>query len=275
VSDHSAPPALAGKRVVITRAFPQSSEFIERLTTRRALPISLPLISFAPPEDSSTLDAGLRQFCQFDWVIFTSANAVQSVVARAASLNLDVLGPKSPRVAVVGPATGKEAQTSGFSVDYKAKTHLGVALAQELGDRLRGKKVFLPRSDRANPDLPAALRRFGAVVVEAVAYRTLPAVATDQGRLAEIARGEADAIVFFSPSAVHNFVDLAGPGALAGLQDKLVIFSVGPVTAAALQEAGVHRIVIAADTTAAAVIDALEGHFADMEKRSTPGAKRV
>jgi uroporphyrinogen-III synthase len=265
---------LAGKRVVITRAALQSSELFETLSSRGAIPISLPLVSFAVPQDYAPIDAALLQWDQFDWVIFTSANAVQAVVARSKTLGRDLnQARKAPRIAVVGPATREGAQKSGFSVDHAAKTHLGVALAQELGPRLRDKSVFLPRSDRANPDLPAALRRLGAKVTEVAAYRTVRPTATDQQRVARIVQSEADAVLFFSPSAVHNLTELLGRDLLGRLQHRVALAAIGPVTAGALGELGVQRMLMAADTTTAAVVHALEQHFAGSEKRSAAGVK--
>jgi uroporphyrinogen-III synthase len=265
--------ALAGKRVVITRAASQSSGLFEKLTKRGAVPILLPLVSFAVPEDYAPLDAALLEWEEFDWVLFTSANAVHAVVTRSSNLGRK-LNPsgKRPHVAVVGPATREEAEGAGFSVDYLARTHLGVALAEELGERLRAQRVFLPRSDRANPDLPAALQRLGAKVTEVIAYRTLPPSDTDQDRVKQAVPGQADAVLFFSPTAVHNFAELAGREQLGLLQSTLAIVAIGPITAGALREFGVQRMVMAADTTAAAVVDALEEHFAGIQKPSTAGA---
>jgi len=59
------------------------------------------------------------------------------------------------------------------------------------------------------------------------------------------------------------------------MQDKLSITAVGPVTAKALREAGVARIVVAGDTTAAAVVEALEVHFAGAVNQAQAGAKRA
>jgi uroporphyrinogen-III synthase len=273
VAEAAASP-LAGKRVVITRAASQSSELFAQLTKRGAIPVLLPLVSFAAPEDYAPLDAALLEWERFDWVLFTSANAVHAVVARSNTLsrNLNQSG-KRPHVAVVGPATREEAKKGGFSVDYVARTHLGVALAEELGECLRAQHVFLPRSDRANPDLPTELRRLGANVTEVVAYRTLLPTDVDRERVAKIAQGDADAVLFFSPTAVHNFTELAGREQLGVLQKRLAIVAIGPVTASALRESGVQRIVMAADTTAAAVVDALEEHFTGTTKHSAAGAK--
>jgi uroporphyrinogen-III synthase len=326
VADASKSP-LAGKRVVVTRAIEQTSDLNARLTAHDAIPISLPLVSFAPPADYALLDAALRQLHTFDWIIFTSANAVHAVATRAAHQRIHLAqafesggsrppcasqamsekpvthhdpvssGSKEsvilsasdkdarrtststpppqpprattrPQIAVVGPATKSEAAAAGLPTDYVAKTHLGVALAEELGDRLRDKSVFLPRSDRANPDLPAALRTLGAKLTEVIAYRTIPPDGTNHSRVNAVIDGQADAILFFSPSAVNNFAALAGRERLAATQNKTVIVAVGPITARALNDIGAHRITVAADTTAAAVVYALINHFASSDRNA-------
>jgi uroporphyrinogen III methyltransferase/synthase len=209
-------------------------------------------------------------------MILTSAQAVRAVVKRGEELKLSLtLSESKLRIACVGPVTSDAARQAGLSVEYVAETHTGAALAEELGNRLQGAKVFLPRSDRANPDLPPALKRHGAQVTEVIAYRTLRPTAVDERNLRQIAEGAADAVLFFSPSAVQYFVELFGGEQLRALQDKLAIAAVGPVTANALREAGVLRTVLARDTTAAAVVEALEEHFAGTVKQASAGAKRV
>jgi uroporphyrinogen III methyltransferase / synthase len=268
--------ALAGKRIVITRAAAQSEAMARELSARGAIPVVLPLVSFADPEDFAPLDAAITRIEQFDWMILTSAQAVRALVKRSEELKQSLASAESKlRIAAVGPVTAEAARRAGVPAEYVAETHTGVALAEELGSRLRGAKVFLPRSDRANPDLPSALRRYGAQVTEVMAYRTLRPTGEDQEKLREIAEGAADAVLFFSPSAVQYFAELFGSGQLRALQDKLAITAVGPVTAHALREAGVQRTVLAGDTTGAAVVEALEEHFAGIVKPARAGAKRV
>jgi uroporphyrinogen-III synthase len=260
--------ALFGLRIVITRAVEQSSDLVAKLERRGAIPISLPLVAFSTPENFAPLDAALHRWQEFDWVLFTSANAVQSVAQRAASKNLGVLRQSSrPQIAAVGPATNEAAVKAGLHVTHVAKTHLGLALAEELAQQLRNKSVFLPRSDRANPDLPAALKKLGATITDVVAYHTLPPTNVDRARVTEVLDENSDAALFFSPSAVNNLADLLGRESLAALQNKIAIAAVGPVTAAALRDHGLTKIVTAADTTTDAIIAALENHFAQQEKK--------
>jgi uroporphyrinogen-III synthase len=248
---------------VITRAALQCSELFQKLSSSGAIPILLPLVSFAAPEDYAPLDAALLQWSRFDWVMFTSAYAVPAVMSRAARLGRKLTNTERPHIAVVGPATQEKAENVGFHVEHTAQTHLGVALANELQNRLPGKRVLLPRSDRANPDLPSALEKFGAQVTQVIAYRTLRPTHADKEKLARVARGEADAILFFSPSAVQNFVELSGRKQLNLLQDRVAMTAIGPVTAAALREIGVHRVVQAPEPSASAVVQALESRFAN------------
>jgi uroporphyrinogen III methyltransferase/synthase len=266
---------LAGKRIVITRATAQSEALAGELVGRSAIPIVLPLISFADPEDFTPMDAAIAQMERFDWIIFMSAQAVRAVVTRSQNLGHSLIRTENKLgVAAVGPATARAAKQAGLPVKFVANTHNGVALAEELGEQLRGRNVLLPRSDRANPDLPAALRRHGARVTEVIAYRTLRPSEIDQRTLSRIAEGEAEAILFFSPSAVHYFTEVFGKERLHALENKLAVTAVGPVTAGALREAGVQHIVLAEDTTAEAVVGALENYFARTLRQSSAGAKR-
>ena len=258
---------------MITRAARQSVELVENLAKLGAMPILLPLVAFSAPEDYAPLDAALDRLEQFDWIIFTSENAVRAVVKRAGVRgNLRNVAGRRSRAAAVGPTTANAAERAGFFVDYQAQTHSGAALANELGEKLRGQSVFLPRSDRANPDLPQLLRNYGAEVIEVVAYRTVTPVNLDEVKIAAIVNGEVEAILFFSPTAVEHFVGILGNEKLRELQKRLAITAVGPITANALHQSGVESLLVAEDTTAGAVIAVLEKHFAARPKASVAGA---
>src|SRR5262249_3386112 len=157
---------------------------------------------------------------------------------------------------------------SGLPVAYIAGSHRGVALAAELAEQLRHRKVLLPRSDRANPDLPEALRHLGAQVTEVVAYRTLPAAAAQEEVRRILDEDGADAIVLFSPSAVEQMVEVYGGDRLLSMQQRVVFAAIGPVTAAALRHAGVVRVHVAFDTTVSGILDCLaESWQAGVERK--------
>jgi uroporphyrinogen-III synthase len=110
-------------------------------------------------------------------------------------------------------------------------------------------------------------------VTEVVAYRHVPPSSTDREKLQETLKDGVDGILFYSPSAVQNFLELLGPERLGILQGRAVMVAIGHATAAALSAAGIQRIARAADTTTKSVVEALEGHLARTKKRSSAGAK--
>ena len=268
--------SLAGKRIVITRAMTQSEELARKLSERGAIPLVFPLVSFAEPEDFGPLDKTIDELAKFDWVILTSVRAVRAVVGRASETRRSLRPAGSHwRAACVGPVTAKAADEAGLPVAHVSAMHNGVALAEELGDSLAGTKILLPRSDQANPSLPAALKRYGAEVTEVIAYRTVKAEEVNRSTLEEIAFGKTHAVLFFSPSAVKHYGLITGVSmrSLSGIQNETAIVAVGPVTANALHEVGVNRAIVATDTTSASLIETLEKHFAGNMKATPAGVK--
>jgi uroporphyrinogen-III synthase len=269
VADHS-PSFLAGKRVVITRAESQSAVSAEALRARGAEIISLPLIRIAPPRDSTHLDSALRQLASFDWLVFTSQNAVQAVSYRLAELGISP--PEtltSPRVAAVGSATADAAVRAGFSVAYAGEGGTAADLVNELANDLRGQGVLLPRSDRAASSVVKQLRNLGATVVDVMAYRTLSITEVDSTKREIVAR--ADAILFFSPSAVEAFLSLIKSGALNSLRDNVAVGAIGPVTDSALREAGLRCDFQAPEPSVNEIVTALAAHFEKAKVSSASG----
>jgi uroporphyrinogen III methyltransferase / synthase len=251
---------LAGKRIVVTRAPEQASELIRTLTHMGAEIIALPAVAFESPEDSQALDDALSELGSFDWVLFTSQNAVRFVSDRLKQIGLP---PTIQRIAAVGPATAEAAKQLGFHVDYVATHHTAHSLAGELRDSLAGGKVLLPRSDRADDHIAGALRDGGARVTDVVAYRTVAPEAPDQALLGRIRGGEFDVAVFSSPSAFHNLDAFLGAGEMAKLAETVLFAAIGPTTARSMREAAVRVHIEAEEASAAGVADAIVKHYLD------------
>ena len=266
--------SLEGKRIVVTRAVEQSEALVAELRTSGATAVLLPMVRFAPPEDLRALDGVLRTLRSFDWIFLTSQNALRALEDRCRLLGLSLreLTAGVP-IAAVGPATADAAQEVGLEITYIAVKHQGVALARELADRVRGQRVLLPRSDRASQDLIDVLKQLGAEVTEVVAYRTLsPNEAEMRAFEAEVDRG-ADAILFFSPSAVHHLRDILGAARFVILSRHAAFTAIGPVTEKAVRATGVERVISAKETHVTAVIDALIEFFSCPQPLQA-GAKR-
>jgi len=252
--------SLANKRIVITRAPEQARTLTQALESLGAEVFLLPAVAFAPPDDLAPLDRVLNSLSEFDWVLFTSQNAV-----RFFSQRLKALGKTRElaggRVAAVGPATAQAAAEEGFEVNYVAKSHTGESLAHELRESLAGRRVLLPRSDSADDRLPSLLREIGVDVTEAIAYRTIAPSTFDPAILSRIRRAQVDAIVFASPSAYHNLRNAIGATEMKTLSARIAFTAIGPTTARALESSGVRPAIEAAEASAEGIAAAIEKHF--------------
>jgi uroporphyrinogen III methyltransferase / synthase len=254
--------ALRGKRIIVTRAPEQSRELIESLHAKGAEVFLLPLVRFAPPYDSGPLDEQLARLASFDAILFLSANAVRFVCSRCRELNIDIAGAQAPGlIAAVGPATSRILSDEGVRVDYVAREHTGESLARELRESLAGRSVLLPRSDRGDERVPAALAEIGARVTEVVAYRTAVPHDFDAIVVAKILRAEVDVIIFASPSAVQNFAGVFGANEVAEVAKRVHFAAIGPRTAQTLGEAGLPVAIEAAEASAPGLIAAIERFF--------------
>jgi uroporphyrinogen-III synthase len=256
---------LEGKRIVVTRSIEQARDLRARLETMGASVLLFPAVSFSEPPDPSELDRAIHALGEFDWILFTSVNAARFFAGRCRKLGVEPRDEGNCRCAAVGPATATAVAAAGFSVDHVAQEFLGVALARELSPSLQGKKILLPRSERARPDLPDALKSVGAQVTEVVAYHTGGVGAIDPEVMRAIRDVQVDVISFFSPSAIENMRGELGEELFARLGAKAAMAAVGPVTAAALRDAGLRVAIEAPLATAESMAAAIAKYFSPSE----------
>ena len=256
---------------MVTRAPEQSVEFITQLQSLGAAVLCLPTILITEVENPTELDRAIHELDKFDWLIFTSRNAVKFLARRMAALQIppDRVSQLmlSPKVAVIGTATSSEALAVGFLSSYEAEESRGEVFGTELLDRVRGKRVLLPRADRADQTLPKLLRDGGAEVVEVIAYRTVAPESFDVNIVEAIRAGAVDVITFFSPSAYDNFVDEIGLETLDCQSGKIAIATIGPVTSKAVKWDGLNVTIEAPNASAASLCGAIARYFESRAKR--------
>jgi uroporphyrinogen-III synthase len=260
--------ALAGCRVAVTRAPAQAGDLLSLLGARGARPLACSTIDIEPPASFASIDAAVRSLERYDWVAFTSTNAVTAFADRVDATGAAL--PPTVRLAAVGPATARLVAERLRHADFVPSSALADALAREMND-VAGRRVLFPRGDRASENLTRGLRARGAIVEEVVAYRTVPGSGARE--LARLVRaGEVDAILFMSASSVHHLVDALderpAPSRL-GLHSPAVI-CIGPETAGAARAAGLEVSAVATEKTAEGIVDALErwyGREDDVEGR--------
>lgn len=257
---------LFGRRVVVTRPREQAAELVERLAALGADPIEAPVIRISPPDDRGPLLQAAAAPDAFDWIVFTSANAVDSFMQALLDHAPDVRALKGPRLCAVGPGTAERLAHYAIKVDLMPEEFRaeGVVSALEAGGAIQGARVLLPRADIGREWIAQELRAAGAVVTDVVAYRTVT-----EDRLLEqgpdvyglLLERSIDVVTFTSASAVRSFARIYGPEQAADLLNHTVVAVVGPTTADAARQLGIAVTVQPQAYTIPALVDAIVSHY--------------
>lgn len=250
---------LRGRRVAVTRPAVPGDEFVAALERLGAEVVVAPLIRIEDPSDPSGLRAAARDAESYDWLIFTSANAVDRFVAARAESGLSGWPTGGVRVCAVGPATGAAIERSGGRVDETPAEYVaeGVVVAIARRGSVRGQRVLFPRAAGARPIVAASLRQAGAEVDEVIAYRTAREAAGIAELRRSLDRNEVDVVTFTSGSAVRSFAAQVGVDA-----GRALVACIGPITAAAAREVGLAVAIEAGEYTTAGLVDAIVEHLA-------------
>jgi uroporphyrinogen-III synthase len=254
-------PTLTNKRILITRTRHQASDLAAQLEALGASPILIPTIEIVPPASFAALDAALTCLRTYDWLVFTSPNAVEAFHRRAQFLHLTQL----PRhIAAIGPATLNAANAIGLTVDLVPPQYVGESLAEALLPEAPGKSFLLVRAAEARDTIPEALTAAGATVTIAEAYRnqlppdSIPALQ----HLFATPANYPDAITFTSASTARNLCALLEAANLA-LPPNITLASIGPVTSQALRELGHPPTIEAPEPTIPALIQSLQNRLSN------------
>ncbi len=262
---------LAGTSVVVTRSRAQAGALIDALASLGAEVLEFPTIERVEPESWDTADEAIHDLEAYDWVVFTSANAVEQFFARMETLGFDARALSGCRIAAVGPATAARCHAHGITPDYVPDEHRAEGIIEGFCERGVGEesRILIPRALEAREILPETLRERGARVDVAPVYRTVRGPG-DPAVLERLAEGSVDVLTFTSPSTFTNFLALAEGTDLVRLWERAAIASIGPVTSDAVRAHGLTVHIEAAEYTAARLVDAIVAHVAASRGASTP-----
>jgi len=237
---------LFGKRVLVTRSREQASELAGRLAAQGAQPVEYPVIRIDPLPPAEDL---LERLEKADWLVFTSANGLPSLLGQLAARGKDIRALGSASIAAIGSATAAGLREHGLRVDFMPSRFVAETMAAEFPDP-QGKRVVIARAEEARDVLPETLAANGAEVDIIPVYRTV----AEEGEPVDLA--EIDAITFTSSSTVKYFRQRF-PGEVSGP----VIACIGPVTAQTAREEDLHVDIEAKVFNIPALVDALVEYF--------------
>jgi uroporphyrinogen III methyltransferase/synthase len=227
---------LFGKRIVVTRTRAQAGALAQGLQALGAEVIEVPTIRIDPPSDKKAFRELVRDVHGYEWLVFTSPNGVDRFFDAFFAEYTDLREIGGVRIAAIGPATAARVTARHLAVDLVPER----AVAEDFLERIKeigsidNLRVLIVRPDEARDVLARGLSAAGAIVDEAIAYRTVPEDKDPRGALKRLGSEERiDLVTFASSSAVANFLALK-----VAIPSNTEVASIGPVTSATLRERG-------------------------------------
>jgi uroporphyrinogen III methyltransferase / synthase len=256
--------ALYGWKVLVPRTKDQAGAMSERLRSHGAIPIEVPTISVEPPRSPAQMERAVKGLVdgRYQWVIFTSTNAVRAVWEKFREFGLDARAFSGVKIACVGEATAEKVRSFGINPELiPSGEQSSEGLLEEFppyDDILDPvDRVLLPRADIATETLAAGLRERGWEIDDVTAYRTVRAAPPSADIREMIKTGGFDAVCFTSSSTVRNLVGIAGKP-----HTRSIVAVIGPQTAATAVEFGLRVDVQPEHAQVSSLVEALAEHAA-------------
>ncbi len=257
---------LSGKKIVITRARAQASELVDELERLGASVVEFPTIKTVALDSYQKLDYSLERIdaalakglVHYEWIIFTSANAVRFFIGRLTATGRATASFTGSKIAAVGPGTAKKLKDAGVRVDLIPQDNKAEGLIQAFSLlAVKGRRVLLPRALNARDLLPDALTRMGAIVDVAPCYQTV-ADETGVANVKAALQTGVDVITFTSSSTVQNFLGLLRDIDLPAALKNVKLVYIGPIAAGTARRLGLPVSAIAEPHTVQGLVKAIE-----------------
>jgi uroporphyrinogen III methyltransferase/synthase len=268
---------LYGWKVLVPRTKEQAGAMSTRLRAYGAIPVEVPTIAVEPPRTPAQMERAIKGLVtgRYEWIVFTSTNAVRAVREKFAEFGLDARAFAGVKIACVGESTAAAVRAYGIEPELtpsEEQSSEGLLADFPPYDSVLDPidRVLLPRADIATETLAAGLRERGWEIDDVTAYRTVRAAPPAAEIRDAIKSGGFDAVCFTSSSTVRNLVGIAGkPHA------RTVVACIGPQTAATASEFGLRPVVEPEIAQVPALVDALAAYaVAQRERGATPPPKK-
>lgn len=251
---------LVGRTVIVTRTRAQARLLAEPLEALGAEVLTMPVLELADPPDLSLVDGAIRRLHAYDWVVFTSTNAVDRFLARPALGDRAAKALSRIKLAAIGIATAERMRERGLEPDLIPSEATGEGLIEAFRESGvgEGTRILIPRALRAREVVPEELGAMGADVLVAPVYQTV-AVSADPAVLERLREGTVDCVTFTSGAIARAFFSAVSEAGMDPheVMGGVAVASVGPVTTGKLAALGFGADIEARQATMAALADAV------------------
>ncbi|UHA74370.1 uroporphyrinogen-III C-methyltransferase [Paenibacillus sp. 481] len=256
---------LFGRRILVTRARSQASDFVRRIEELGGEPYEFPVIEMRAPEAPHKLQAieqALSQLSSYDWVVLTSVNGVQYWFEHLRRYGADIRQLARTRIVAVGPKTAEELHIHGIVPDLVAEQFSQEGVWSKMQEYVvAGQRALLAHGDLARPWLKEQLVQSGVVVEEIDIYETILPEQHDSDLLELLTQNMIHIVTFTSSSTVTNLIialQRMGIDRPAEYLAGASIACIGEVTARTAREAGLQVDIVAEQATLEGLLDALQ-----------------
>jgi uroporphyrinogen III methyltransferase / synthase len=231
--------ALRGRRVLLTCSEALQEKASLFVIDFGGVAVQRPLIRLNP---SSKGREYVRAVSKYDWLVITSPSAVRCMMELFAAEGLDLRDV--PRLMISGTGTAAELRRFGLHANAAPQDDFGAESIVEMARAsIRpGSRVLRLRSDKAGPNLAAALKKPDVEVDDCVLYENAP---IDYNQ-----RPIFDVVFFASASAVEVFMNLWSRESLKGK----TVLAIGKPTALALERMGRPADLISDEATVSGAV---------------------
>ncbi len=247
---------LFGKRIVVTRTRQQASALSKKLRNLGADVIEMPTIRIEEPQNPLLFGELVQDCHTYDWIVFTSPNGVEAFFKMFYKIYTDARSIGGARIACIGPGTADKVKEYHLAVDLMPeKNFVAEGLVQAFKDHqaIENLTILWVKAEESREVISNGLTGQGAIVDEAIAYRTLPEKEENLEAIARFISEGADLITFTSASTVECFLDLN-----VALPPGTKIASIGPVTSDTIQKRGLTVDIEAKEHTISGLVAAVE-----------------
>jgi uroporphyrinogen III methyltransferase/synthase len=252
---------LFGQRVLVTREHTHGFEPLEEMG---AEVIEFSTIKIVPAEDWSELDKAIDRIESYDWITLTSGNAVKFFFQRLFEKDRDIRDLKGINICAVGSKTASAIRAFGIKVDLVPKEFNAEGLIEAFvktahgshkttDKKLDGLKILLPRAEVAREVFPEKVRELGGMIDVPPVYRTMKPEVHGKRLQRFLKEGKISIATFTSAATFNNFLEMTGEDSARMLKDVMIAV-IGPVTAKAVEKAGLKVSVMPEEATIEAMV---------------------